>query len=181
MPLTAVARSILSDAYQTGKLQALIAATVFSIGLGTGVVVFFDSFRDSGTQSAYAASSVCAAPSMALASQGCRYEGQAKLLSATRNDRLEATVSFDSLRGRTFSTSFPRGNEPGASVLIVGSNVPATLWDGQITELAGKSTVDSPLSLAPQTERVLGSFFGVLSLIGLLFTARLVRDAWRKP
>jgi hypothetical protein len=178
--LRAALQRILSDAYRTGKLQALIALTVFGVGLVTGLVLFFDSFRDRGTQTAYAAASGCASPATALNSQGCKYEGPGRLLSTARNNRLEASVAFDSLRGRTFGTSFPKGVEPAAGELIVGSLVPVTLWDGQITEIAGTDTVDSPHQLAPATALALGLFFGLSSLVGLLFTARLMQNAWRK-
>jgi hypothetical protein len=178
--LSAVLQEILSEAYRTGKLQALIALTVFGIGLITGLVLTFDSFRDRGTQAAYAAASVCASAAPALNSQGCRYEGQGRLLSVSRNIRLFVTIAIDSVPGRTFSTSFPKGEEPPASEMVVGSPVPATLWNGQVTEIAGKDTVDSPRQLAPPTALILGLFFGLLSLVGLLFTTRLVRDAWRR-
>jgi hypothetical protein len=177
--LTAALLGLLSDAYRTGKLQALIALTVFGVGLVTGLVLLFDSFRDRGTQAAFAAASVCASPAAALNSQGCEYEGQARLLSTARDNRLAVSVAFDSLPGRTFSTSFPKGMEP-AGKLTVGSLVPATLWDGRVIEIAGTETVDSPQQLAPPTALALGLFFGLFSLVGLLFTARLVRDAWRR-
>lgn len=96
------------------------------------------------------------------------------------NNRLFVTVALDSLPGRTFSTSFPKGVEPAAGKLVVGSLVPTTLWDGRVTEIAGKDTVDSPRQLAPSTALVLGLFFSLLSLGGLLVTIRLVRDAWRR-
>lgn len=177
--MTSSLQAIVSDAYRTGKFQALIAVMVFGIGLVVGVVLFVDSFRDRGTQTAYAAAPVCSSPTPLLDSQACKYEGTAKLMSTARDNLLEVKVALDSLPGRSFTTSFPLHAEPAPSDLVVGSMVPITLWGGKITEVAGKFTVDSPQYLAPGTEVALGLFFGLASLVGLGLTTPLVLRAWR--
>ena len=171
---------LLTDAYNTGKLQALIALTVFGIGLVTGLVLLFNSFPDRGTQTDYAAAPVCASPTPVLNSRACKFDGRAKLLSTARDNLLEVSVAFDALPGRTFTTSFPLHHEPASGDLIVGSRLPATLWGGQVTEIAGMFTVDSPQYLAPGTEVALGLFFGVAGLIGLALSTPLTLKAWRK-
>ncbi|HEV2218111.1 MAG TPA: hypothetical protein VGV88_11125 [Candidatus Dormibacteraeota bacterium] len=178
--MTPALTGLVSDAYRTGKLQALFAVTVFGIGFVVGFVLVIDSFRDRGTQSAYAAASACASPAAALNSEACKYHGQARLLSKARNERLEITVGFDSLSGRTFSASFPAGEEPSAVDLVVDAPVDVTLWDGQITEVAGKYTFFSPDDLAPASSLGGGLFFGLFGLVGLGLSSVLVRRAWRK-
>lgn len=48
----------------------------------------------SGDISAYESASSCASPGDALQGQACVYKGQAKVLSTSRHDRLEAAVEF---------------------------------------------------------------------------------------
>ncbi|HEV2032833.1 MAG TPA: hypothetical protein VGU71_01325, partial [Candidatus Dormibacteraeota bacterium] len=114
------------------------------LGVLTCVVLIFFDVRDSGLISAYRSASNCPSTTDALSSDKCRFEGQAHVVSTSRQSRLEAIVSFESLPGRTFSASFPTTNEPDSSALRTGSTVLGELWNGRVTRLAGKPTVDNP-------------------------------------
>jgi hypothetical protein len=120
--------------------------------------------RDSGLISAYRSASNCTSPSNALNSDSCRFQGQAQVLSTSRQTRLEAVVSFESLPGRTFSTSFPTNDEPDSSALKAGASVAGELWNGKVTRLAGKATVDDPVGYATSALVEIAALLAVLSL-----------------
>jgi hypothetical protein len=128
--------------------------------------------------SAYRSAFSCASPRDAVQGQGCRYQGQAQILSTSRHDRLEATVAFDALPGRTFNTSFPNRDEPSSTVLRAGMTGDGELWAGKVTRIAGKLTVDNPEStVQPFGEIAVGFLVGGLVLLGV--SAGLAREAWR--
>jgi hypothetical protein len=129
--------------------------------------------------SAYRSASNCASPRDATQGQGCRYQGQAQILSTSRHDRLEATVAFDALPARTFTTSFPNRDEPSSTMLRAGTPGDAELWAGKVTRLAGKLTVDNPEStVQPYGEIAVGFLVGGLVLLAV--SAGLAREAWRQ-
>jgi hypothetical protein len=86
------------------------------------------------------------------------------VLSTSRQTRLEAVVSFESLPGRTFSTSFPTNDEPDSSALKAGASVAGELWNGKVTRLAGKATVDDPVGYPTSALVEIAALLAVLSL-----------------
>ena len=98
--------------------MALIIAV---LGLLACVVLVVFDVRDIGLISAYQSASNCSSPSDALNGEACRFQGQAQVIHTSRQTRLEAVVSFESLPRRTFSTSFPTNDEPDGSALKAGS------------------------------------------------------------
>jgi hypothetical protein len=127
------------------------------------VLVFFD-VRDSGLISNYQSASNCSSPSDALNGDACRFQGTAQVVSTSRQTRLEAVVSFESLPGRTFSTSFPTNDEPDSSALKAGATAAGELWNGNVTRLAGKATVDDPEGLPTSSLLEIAAFLAILSL-----------------
>lgn len=162
------------------KLQAAIPVVLGLIGVVVGVVniVYYAQFN--AETSTYQAAATCSSASQAAASDKCKYEGDAKVLSTSRDTRLEVTVSFDALSGRSFSTSFPTANEPAAGTLQAGSTAPAELWNGLVTQLAGKPTVDDPENLPAGQLLPLGLFFGILGAVIFVLGVLLARRAWRR-
>jgi len=141
--------------------MALIIAV---LGLLACVVLVVFDVRDSGLISAYQSASNCSSPSDALNGEACRFQGQAQVIHTSRQTRLEAVVSFESLPRRTFSTSFPTNDEPDGSALKAGSTVAGELWNGKVTRLAGKPTVDDPEGYPTSGLLEIAAFLAVLSL-----------------
>jgi hypothetical protein len=156
--------------------MALIIAV---LGLLTCVVLVIFDVRDSGLISAYRSASNCSSPSDALNSDACRFQGQVLVVSTSRQTRLEAVVSFDSLPGRTFSTSFPTNDEPDSSALKAGATVAGELWGGKVTRLAGKATVDDPEGYPTSALLEIAAFLAILSLPLLALGVWLARAAPR--
>jgi hypothetical protein len=146
------------------KVQAVMALVIAGLGLLTCVVLIFFDVRDSGLITAYQAASGCSSPSDALNTDKCRFRGQALVISTSRQTRLEAVVSFESLAGRTFSTSFPTSDEPDSSALKAGASVAGELWNGKVTRLAEKATVDDPEGYPTSALLEIAAFFAVLSV-----------------
>ena len=112
------------------------AQAKYAIGVGVFVLVaaaaaFILYLYYGGQISVYESASSCASPGDALQGQSCSYKGQAKVLSASRHDRLEAAVELDSLPVRTFTTSFPTNNEPSGTALNAGTTTAGELWAGR--------------------------------------------------
>ncbi len=141
-----------------------MALVIAVLGLLACLVLIFFDVRDSGLISAYHAASSCSSPSDALNTETCRFQGQAQVISSGRQTRLEAVVSFESLPRRTFSTSFPINDEPDSSALKVGASVAGELWNGKVTRLAGKPTVDDPEGYPTSVLLEIAAFLAVLSL-----------------
>lgn len=161
------------------KAQAALAIAVGLITIVAALVLLFFYFRDSGLIASYRSASSCATAGDAVAGDGCRYEGQARVLSVSRHDRLEAVVSFDSLPGRTFSTSFPNSDEPDSTALKVGATANGELWAGKVTQLAGKGTLDDPEPYPTTPLLVMAAILGVVGLVILFLSGQLARAAWR--
>jgi hypothetical protein len=161
------------------KLQAVIAIVLGVVGVAVGIVTFVFYVNFNGEISAYESATTCSSAAQAVASERCRYQGDANVLSTARDIRLEATVSFDAVSGRIFSTSFPTSNEPAADALKVGSKSPAELWNGLITRLAEKPTVDDPENLPANQLLPLALFFSIGGLVLVVVGALLARRAWR--
>ncbi len=62
--------------------------------------------------------------------------------------------------------------------LPAGGTATATLWNGRVTMLAGQATADDPEDASPRSDLILSPFFGLIGLVGLLFSVRLSRIAW---
>ena len=161
------------------KLQAVLAIciSVGVIGATLVMLVFYLSWsRDLAD---YRGAPPCTSPWEAVNSRACRYSSDAFVLSVVRDPFVDATVRFDAVSGRTFSSSFPKDRAPSSSALIAGSTARAVLWNGRITELAGDMTVDSPQDKPIDQFGGLVAFFGLLGIAMLLASILMVRDAWR--
>jgi hypothetical protein len=156
---------------------ALAIGVIAVVSTGVFLVVYF---RDSSDISAYQAASSCGSAGDALNGQGCRYEGQARVLGISRHDRLETQVAFDSLPGRNFATSFPNGDEPDTTALKVGVTAPAELWDSKVTQLAGKPTVDDPVGSITTPFLILSVIFGAFAVVIFILAIPLAMAAWRQ-
>lgn len=157
---------------------------MYAIGIGVlvllgAVTAFILYLHYSGDISAYQSAAKCASPGDASQGKACVYVGQAKVLSTGRHDRLEATVEFDSIPARTFSTSFPTNNEPSRTALSVGTTTDGEVWAGKVTRLAGKLTVDNPQIRPAQPYLEFAGMFLVGGLVILGLSAGLARVAWR--
>jgi hypothetical protein len=160
------------------------AQAKYAIGLGVFVLVvagfaFILYLHYRGDISAFESAAQCASPGNAAAGQHCIYKGQAQVLSTGRHDRLEATIEFDSIPARTFSTSFATHNEPSSTALSVGTTTDAEVWAGMVTRLAGKVTVDNPENTQAQPYLEFTGMFIVGGLVILGLSAGLARDAWK--
>jgi hypothetical protein len=173
-------RAALRSAAWQSKAQAAYVIGIGVITLIAAAVAFVMYLQHNSTMDAYQSASKCASPGDALNGQGCRYDGQAQVLSTSRHDRLEAVVRFDALPTRTFSTSFPTHDEPSSTALRAGATSDGELWAGKVTRLAGKPTVDSPEPYPAQSYLIFALFFGVSGLGILFFASRLARTAWRQ-
>jgi hypothetical protein len=160
------------------KLQAVLGVciSVGVIGAALVMLVFYLSWsRDLAD---YRSAPPCTSPGDAVDSRVCRYSSNALVLSVVHDPFVDATVRFDAVLGRTFSTSFPKDREPSNLALVAGSTAPAVLWNGRITELAGEITVDSPQDKPIDQFGGLVAFFGLLGIAMLLACILMVRDAW---
>lgn len=167
-----------SDALQN-KAQAKYAIGLGLFVLVVSALVFILYFHQSSEISAYQSASNCASPGDALQGQGCHFQGEARVLSTSRHDRLESTVEFNSLPARTFSTSFPNHNEPSSTALKAGTTTDGELWATKVTRLAGTMTVDNPEStVQPYGQIAVGLLVSGLVILGL--SAGLARAAWRE-
>jgi hypothetical protein len=153
----------------------VMALIIAGLGLLACVVLIFFDVRDSGLISAHRSASTCSSSSDALNSDRCSFEGQAQVVSTSRQTRLEAVVSFESLPGRTFSTSFPTNDEPDSSALKAGATVAGELWNGKVTRLAGKATVDDPEGYPTSALLEIAAFLAVLSMTLLAIGVWLAR------
>jgi hypothetical protein len=162
------------------KAQAALAIAAGVItAIASLVLVYFYS-RDAGLISAYRSANICTSAEAALNGQICRYQGPARVVSTARHDRLEAVVSFNSLSGRTFSTSFPNDAEPDSAALKAGASADAELWDTKVTRLAGKPTVDDPEPYPTTPLLAMAAILGLVSVAILVLAVRLARTAWRR-
>lgn len=150
------------------------------IDLVTGLVALYFDRHDAAEISAYNSAGECALPADAIGSETCRYEGRANVVSTRRDTRLFAVVAFDSMPGRTFSTSWPTKLEPDIASLTPGAPIGAEVWNGKITKLGGLRTVDSPENV-PMGLWELTAFFTVFGLPLLVFGGLAARSAWRDP
>jgi hypothetical protein len=162
------------------KAQAVFALAIGVIAVVSTVAFFIFYFRDKSDISAYQSASSCASAGDALNGQGCRYEGQARVLGTSRHDRLEARVAFESIRGRNFATSFPNGDEPDTTALKVGGTATAELWDSKVTQLAGKATVDDPVGSETTPFLILSVIFGAFAVVIFVLAIPLATAAWRQ-
>jgi hypothetical protein len=153
-----------------------MALVIAVLGLLACVVLVVFDVRDSGLISTYESASNCSLPLDALNTDTCRFENQAQVVSTGRQTRLEAVVSFESLPGRTFSTSFPTNDEPDSSALKAGATVAGELWNGKVTRLAGKATVDDPEGYPTFALLEIAAFLAVLSLPLLAIGVWLARS-----
>jgi hypothetical protein len=160
------------------KLQAVLVIAIAVIGLVTALVLLYFDRRDAAEISAYISASVCATPADAIGSESCRYEGRANVVSTRRDIRRYVVVAFDSMPGRTFSSSWPTKTEPDIALLSPGATIDAEVWNGKITKLGGTRTVDSPENV-PMGLWELSAFLAVLGLPLLAFGGQMVRSAWR--
>jgi hypothetical protein len=159
------------------KLQAVLVIAVAVIGLITGLVFLYLDRHDTAEISAYKSASVCAAPAEAIGSETCRYEGRANIVSTRRDTVLYAVVAFDSMPGRTFSTSWPAHTEPDLALLSPGAAIDTEFWNSKITKLWGTRTADSPENV-PMGLWELSAFFAALCLPLLAFGVMTARSAW---
>ena len=159
------------------KAQAVFAVALSTAGLIFGAVLFVNSFRERSAISAYGAAAACSATA-ALSSDGCRFDGQAKVLSTHVEDQLHARITLDSLPGQMFDVTLRGSAQPPGGPLTVGGSTTATLWNGRITELDGEASLDNPDNASPGSDLILGPFFGLFGLVGLALSVKLTRDAW---
>ncbi len=162
------------------KAQAVFALAIGVIAVVSTVVFLVVYFRDSSDVTAFQSASPCAAAGDALYGTGCRYEGQARVLSTIRHDRLEAQVAFDSLPGQTFATSFPNHAEPDTTALKSGATAAAELWNSKVTKLAGKPTVDDPSRSITTPFLILSVIFGVFAVVIFVLAIPLATAAWHR-
>jgi hypothetical protein len=160
------------------KLQTALLIAVLVIGIIAALLFVFFYFRDSALISAYKSATSCATPGDAMSGEGCRYEGQAQVLSVRSADRLEAVVAFDSLPGRTFSVGWPKGDEPDITALQVGGTADAELWTGKVTRLAGRNTIDEPEGYPTTRFLQTAALIGGMLLIGFFVWGLAPRFAW---
>jgi hypothetical protein len=126
------------------KLQAVIGVCLSLAAVVVALVLLFFYLAFTNDLAAYRSAPSCASPGDALTSRTCRFSGQASLVSVHRDRFLYATVRFDAISDRSFSTSFPGYREPSGSALVAGGSAPAVVWAGRLTDLAGEPTVDNP-------------------------------------
>jgi hypothetical protein len=162
------------------KAQAVFALAIGVIVVGNGIFFLLLYIGDSNDAAAYASASSCASPTEAVNGRSCRYEGQARVLSTRRPLRLEVTIVFDSLAGRTFTASFLTPNEPDSTALTVGASVAAELWSGKVTRLAGKIPVDDPETYTTTPYLIVALFSGIFALVIFVLAIPLARAAWRQ-
>ena len=148
------------------------------IGLGTALVLLYFDRHDGAEIVAYNSAGVCAAPADAIGSEACRYRGQANVVSTRRDTVLYAVVAFDSMPGRTFSTSWPTTNEPDLTLLSPGATIDAEVWNGKLTKLGGTQTADSPENV-PMGLWELSAFLAVMCLPLVVWGGLMARTAWR--
>jgi hypothetical protein len=149
------------------------------IVVGNGVFFLVMYFGNSSDVAAYTSASSCASPTDAVSGRGCRYAGQAHVVSTSRPVRLEVTVAFDALPGRTFTASFTVPNEPDSASLTVGGSVAAELWNGKVTRIEGKTSADDPETFTTTPYLIVAAFSGVFALVIFALAIPLARRAWR--
>jgi hypothetical protein len=149
------------------------------IVVGNGVFFLFMYIGNSSDGAAYTSASKCASPTDAESGRGCRYTGQAHVVSTSSPVRLEVTVAFDALSGRTFTASFTVANEPDSTTLKIGGSVAAELWNGKVTRLASKTSDDDPETYTTTPYLIVALFSGVFALLTFARAIPLARRAWR--
>ncbi|HEX2645952.1 MAG TPA: hypothetical protein VHO95_01875 [Candidatus Dormibacteraeota bacterium] len=125
-------------------------------------------FHFQGLIQAYESAPRCSSAADALKDQGCRYVGEAHVLSS--QDESTATVEFPALSGRSFTAVFPTAQRPNAAAVSVGTTADGELWSGKLTRLAGKRTADNPEQTPADPFLQIAIFFGVAALALLILT-----------
>jgi hypothetical protein len=88
-------------------------------------------------------------------------------------------VQFDSMPGRTLSTSWPTTHEPDLALVNPGATVDAEIYGGKVAQLAGQHTVDNPENV-PKNLWELSAFFAILGMPLLGISVQMARAAWRE-
>ncbi len=148
--------------------------------VGNGIFFLVMYIGASSDVAAYTSASTCTSPTDAVNGRGCRYVGQARVLSTSRPVRLEVTVAFDGLPGRTFTASFTVPNEPDSTSLKVGGSVAAELWNGKVTHIEGKISADDPETYTTTPYLIIAAFSGVFALVIFALAIPLARRAWQQ-
>jgi len=161
------------------KVQAALAIAVGVIAVSNGIFFLFMYVANSADVAGYTSASMCSSAIDAVSGRGCRYEGQARVLSTSRPVRLEVTVAFGSLPGRAFTASFTVPNEPDSTALKVGGLVTGELWNGKVTRLASKVSADDPETYTTTPYLIIALFSGVFALVIFVLATSLARAAWR--
>jgi hypothetical protein len=147
-----------------GNPQAVFLIVIAILGLLGGLALVFFDVRDQGFVSAYRTASICSSAVDSLSGNGCRFVGEANVLSTSTGAGHKTMVAFLALPGRTFSAFFPTGGEPDPVAIQAGGTAQAELWSGKVTRLAGKVTNDDPEEYPTSSLLEIAAFLGVLSL-----------------
>ena len=150
------------------------------IAVGNGIFFLVMYLGNNSDVAAYTSASTCASPTDAMSGRGCRYTGQAHVVSTSRPLRLEITVAFDALPGRTFTPSFTVANEPPTTALKVGGSVAGELWNGKVTRLADKMSDNDPDTYTTTPYLIVALFSEVFALVIFALAIPLARRAWRQ-
>lgn len=159
------------------KLQSSITLFVAIVGVATGVILVYFDYRNSGELRAYRSAATCATASAALTADSCRYTGLATVTASSQQTTLSVSLSFPSLPGHSFVATFPSDREPGAASIGTGATAPAVLWNGEVTEFAGVTSVQDPEYL-PSNLAGSGWIMVVIGLGLAAWAVTLVRQAW---
>ena len=162
------------------KAQVAFALAVGVIAVGNGIFFLVMYLGNNSDVAAYTSASACASPTDALSGRGCRYEGQSRVISTSRPVRLEVTVAFDGLPGRTFTASFTVLNEPDSTSLKVGRSVAAELWNGKVTRIEGKTSADDPETFTTTPYLIIAGFSGMFAVVIFALAIPLASQVWRQ-
>jgi len=162
------------------KAQAALALAVGVIMVGNGIFFLVMYFGNNSDVAAYTSASTCASPTEAASGHGCRYDGQSRVIRTSRPVRLEVTVAFDGLPGRTFTASFTVPNEPDSTSLKVGGSVAAELWNGKVPRIEGKMSADDPVTFTTTPYLIVAAFSGMFAVVIFALAIPLARRAWRQ-
>ena len=168
-----------SEAPWQAKVQAALTLLFALAGTIVGLVVIYFDVRNSAELHAYQSSGVCASASDALATDTCRYTGAATVTSTAQHSTLEVDLTFSSLPGQTFVTTFPNDREPDPSALAMGASAQAELWNGHVTQYAGVKSVQDPEFL-PQNIASIGGLLVIVGVGLIVWAFTKVRKAWRR-
>jgi hypothetical protein len=161
------------------KLQSSIGLFVAIVVTCVGAVLIYFDYRNHAVLSAYRSAGSCSTPPEALTGDSCRYAGAATVTGSSRDSALSIDVTFTDLPGHSFTTRFPKSNEPSPAALATGATAQAELWSGHVTRFANVTSADNPERL-PLDLAMSGWIAGSFGLLLTVICTAYVRRAWRR-